>query len=123
MSTRAYSTDLRTRVIRYIESGNSQRAAAKLFSVSKSAVNQWWRRYQTEGGLEAKPKLGRKGKFDQKSLEEYVKKHPNSTLKEIGIVFKVSGVSIWKRLKKLGFNYKKKRLPMWRQTKKSDPIT
>jgi transposase len=122
MSTKAYSTDLRTRIINYIKLGNSQRGASKLFSVSKSAVNRWWKRYETEGCLNAKPKLGSKGKFDQKSLEEYVKEHPDSTLKEIGTVFKVSGVSIWRRLKKLNFNYKKKRSPMWKQTKTSDPL-
>ena len=120
MSTKAYSTDLRTRVIRYIEEGNTQRATSRLFSVSKSAVQRWWQRYQEEGSLKARVQLGSKGRVDQKALELYVKKNPNKTLKEIGNAFNVSGVSIWKRLKKLGFTYKKKRSPIWKQTKKND---
>lgn len=123
MSTKAYSRDLRTRVIGYIEKGNTQRAASKLFNVSKSAVNRWWNRYINEGSLESKLKLGSKGKVDQKDLENYVKMHPNKNLGEIGEVFQVSGVAIWKRLKKLGFSYKKKRSPMWKQMKKNELST
>ncbi len=110
MSTRAFSTDLRIRVIRYIEEGNTQRMAAQLFKVSKSAVNRWWKRYKEEGSLQAKPKIGSIGKIDQKVLEEYVKKHPNKTLREIAENFKVTGAAIWRRLKKLGFSYKKRSL-------------
>jgi transposase len=123
MSTKAYSGDLRTRVIRYIEGGNTQLAASKLFSVSRSAVSRWWIRYINEGSLESKPKLGSKGKIDQKELENYVKTYPNKRLSEIGENFKVSGVAIWKALKKLGFSYKKKRSPMWKQVKKNEPST
>ena len=123
MSTKAYSKDLRTRVIGYIEEGNTQRAASKLFSVSKSGVSGWWNRYINEGSLASKPRLGSKGKVDQKDLENYVKTYPNQKLSEIGEAYNVSGVAIWKRLKKLGFSYKKKRLPMWKQMKKNEPST
>ena len=123
MSTKAYSKDLRTRVIGYIEEGNTQLAASKLFHVSKSAVNRWWTRYIKEGSLETKPKLGSKGKVNQQDLENYVQAHPNKKLSEIGEAFKVSGVAIWKGLKKLGFSYKKKRSPMWKQMKKKETST
>ena len=123
MSTKAFSGDLRIRVIRYIEEGNTQRMASKLFDVSTSAVNRWWKRYKEEGSSQAKRKIGSKGKIEQKDLEEYVKKHPNQTLGEIAEKFKVTGVAIWKRLKKLGFSYKKKCSPTWKQMKKSDPCT
>lgn len=123
MGIKTFSRDLRVRVIQYIEEGHTQRMASKLFKVSKSAVNRWWKRYQEEGSLEAKRKLGSKGKIDQKELEEYVKKNPYQTLAEIAANFEVTGVAIWRRLKKLGFSYKKKRSPTWKQMKKSDPCT
>ena len=90
MSTKAYSKDLRTRVIGYIEEGNTQRAASKLFHVSKSAVNRWWTRYIKEGSLETKPKLGSKGKVNQQDLENYVQAHPNKKLSEIGEAFNLN---------------------------------
>ncbi|MBA8667137.1 IS630 family transposase, partial [Holosporaceae bacterium 'Namur'] len=35
-----YSLDLREKVIRYLEAGNSQRDAAKVFNLSKTTVNK-----------------------------------------------------------------------------------
>lgn len=121
MSTKSYSTDLRIRVINYIKAGNSQRGASKLFSVSKSAVNRWWGRYEQEKSFSAKPKLGSKSKISSEEIEAFVEKNPSKTSIEIGLNFGLSKSAIQKRLQKLGFRYKKKRLPMWKQMKKSDP--
>jgi transposase len=123
MRIKTFSKDLRVRVIQYIEEGNTQLKASKLFKVSKSAVNRWWKRYQEEGSFEARRKIGSKGKIDQKELEQYVRKHPDETLAQIAANFKVTGVAIWRRLKKLGFSYKKKRSPTWNQMSKSDRCT
>jgi transposase len=123
MSTKAYSTDLRTRVINYIKSGNSQRGASTLFSVSKSAINRWWKRYREEGSLSAKPKLGSKSQVSTKTLETFVTQNPCKTLKEVGLHFGLGKSTIQKRLQDLGFRYKKKRSPMWKQTNKKDPFT
>ena len=45
----AYSIDLRKKVISFIEEGNSQLLATKLFKLNKATVNRWWLRYKTEG--------------------------------------------------------------------------
>lgn len=115
MSTKAFSTDIRIRVIRYIESGKSQASASLLFSVSKSAVSRWWIRYKHDKQVTAKPKLGSKGKIDVGALKEYVTANPDKNLVEIGATFKVSNCAIYKRLKALGFSYKKKPSPTWKQ--------
>lgn len=121
MNTKAYSEDLRIRVIDSIKTGNSQRGVSRLFNVSKSAVNRWWKRYQEEGILRAKPKLGSKSKVSAQDLETYVNENPCKTLKEIGAHFGLKRSTIQKRLQKLGFRYKKKPSPIWKQTSKKDP--
>ena len=120
MSTKAYSTDIRIRVIKHIESGKSQVSASLLFSISKSAVSRWWIRYKNEKQIAAKPKLGSKGKIDVKALREYVAMNSDKNLAEIGARFKVSNCAIYKRLKALGYSYKKKPIRMWKQTKKKE---
>ena len=114
---RAYSKDLRIRVIEHIESGGSQKSACEIFKVSKSAVSRWWIRYKEEGIIAAKAVGGSKGKVDCEKLSGYVIANSDKTLAEIGLYFGVSACAIQKRLKKLGFSYKKKRLPMWKQNK------
>lgn len=123
MNTKAYSEDLRIRVINAIKSGKSQRGVSKLFSVSKSAVNRWWNSYKEGGILSAKPKLGSKSKVSAQELETFVNQNPCKTLKEIGAHFGLKSSTIQKRLQKLGFRYKKKPSPMWKQTNKSNPLS
>lgn len=121
--TKQYSVDLKERVIEYIKLGNDQKAAAKIFMVSKSSVNRWWIRYKEEGAIEPKLRLGSKGKIDPQQLKSYVESNEDKTLAEIAGVFKASICSVYRRLKKLGFSYKKKPLPMWKQMKKSEKDT
>ena len=120
MKKHQYSVDLRERVINHIKLGNDQLTTSKVFKISKSSVSRWWIRYQTEGVITPKPRLGSKGKIDPAKLRIYVEAHENKTLAEIGAVFSASICSIYRRLKKLGFSYKKKSSPTWKQTKKSE---
>ena len=120
MSTKAYSIDLRSRVIDYIKIGNNQRIASKIFKVSKSAISRWWNRYKEEGTIKPKAKLGSKGKVNPEHLKDFVGVNPDKTLAETGNHFGVSACSIYRRLKKLGFSYKKKPLAIWKQVKKND---
>jgi transposase len=122
MTTKAYSNDLRLRVIEYLKLGNSQKSAVTLFLVGRNAVSRWWRRYQEEGVSVFRARGGSKGKLDPLQLEEYVKSNPDKTLEEIGKVFGVSGCAIHKRLKSLGFSYKKKTLSIWKQIKKKEKL-
>jgi transposase len=106
MSTSPYSTDLRKKVIEYIEAGNSQSSAAKVFAINISTVNRWYIRYRREGNYLPKQRPGAKSKIDQKALEDYVLNNPNSRLCDMAKIFGVSlwGVRYW--LKKLGFTFK-----------------
>ena len=93
---RAYSNDLRRRIIERIEKGEqSQREIAESFSVSKSFIEKMWQRYRTTGSFEAKPHAG----GNTRLLKEYeevirgeVKERPDITLAELAEkVSKASG--------------------------------
>jgi len=123
MSTSPYSLDLRKKVIRYIEQGNSQVSAAKLFDLNLSTVNRWYLRYKKEGHYHPRKRLGAKSKIDPKVLESYVNSNPDSKLKDLAKKFGISlwGINYW--LKKLGFSFKKKPFPTWKQMKKDGQNT
>lgn len=107
MSTSPYSEDLRKKVINYIEKGNSQRAAAKIFDIHKNTISRWKVRKRKEGTILAKARVGFKSKVDKQKLEEFVKSNPNVKLRDIGKEFGITGSQAGRILKKLGFSYKK----------------
>ena len=115
-----YSLDLREKVIIFIKQGNSQKLATQVFNLNKATVNRWWLRHKKEGHVNPRKHLGSKSKIDKSQLIKYVQSNANCRLSDLGLIFKVSGESIYYCLKKLGFSYKKKRLPMWKQVKKRD---
>jgi transposase len=57
---RAYSLDLRERVVRFVEAGRSCHAAATHFSVSVSFIVRLMRAFRTTGSLAPKPSGGRR---------------------------------------------------------------
>jgi transposase len=58
---RAYSIDLRERVVSSVRSGRSCRATAAVFGVSVASVVKWAARFRQTGCLAAKPMGGRRG--------------------------------------------------------------
>lgn len=119
----AYSIDLRKKVIKFIEEGNSQQSATKIFSLNKATVNRWCQRYKKEGHVNPRINLGSKPKIDKFELKRYVDANPDSRLYDMSLKFKVSVNAIHRWLKKLGYSYKKKPLPMWKQARKSELST
>lgn len=51
---RAYSTDLRERVIAAVSGGSSRREAAEQFDVSPSSAVRWLQRWRDDGSVHAK---------------------------------------------------------------------
>jgi transposase len=58
---RAYSLDLRERVVAAVSAGKSCRAVAAVFKVSVASVVKWSQRYRATGSAAAKPVGGRRG--------------------------------------------------------------
>ena len=111
---------LREKVIKFLEAGNSQKVASKVFKLSPTTVNIWNVRYKKEGHYQPRKRIGARPSIDKNDFIKYVEENPNTKTEDIGKKFGISasGVRYW--LKQLGFSYKKKPLPMWKLIQKSD---
>ena len=120
MRTSPYNKDLREKVIKYLESGNSQSTATVLFKLNPSTISRWWLRYKREGHYEARVRIGKKPRVNEKELQKYMELNPSFKASDMGKYFGMSGAGAIYWLKKLGYSYKKKPLPTWKQKKKDD---
>ena len=113
---RAYSQDLRERVMAAVESGTGAYAAASIFQVSVSYIYKALGRRRRTGETGAKPHAGGpkpKLAAHDEALRARVLRAPDATLAELqawlmaerGI--KVSVGCLWKRLRRLGLTRKK----------------
>ncbi len=123
MSTRAYSQDLRERVVEYMEKGGNVAEAKVLFGISSYPIHCWLKRKKEEGHFRARKRGGSMANMDFEELKKYIERHPESKLEELGKVFKMSGSGVRYWLKKLGYTYKKSRTPMWKLVRKNEPLT
>lgn len=84
---KAYSDDLRLRIIEMIQVNElSQSAIAEHFSVSLPFVEKLWHRFRTTGSYQAKPHAGGVKRFlkaDEQLIRELVKAQPDQTLAEL----------------------------------------
>ena len=115
---RCLSEDLRVRVIRAIEGGQSRRAAAARFGVSITSAIRWMRAYLEDGRAGAKPQGGdqRSGRIEAQAgfLMQVVGEMPDMTLSELrerlieerGETFAIS--TIHQFFRRHGVSYKKR---------------
>jgi transposase len=110
---KAYSNDLRERVIRASERGEAPLSIAKRLEVGFGWVYSILRRYRTTGSYEALPRnAGMKPKLSTSDLEhlrQTVQEYPDATLEELKdkTEFTVSIATICRALKKLNLPLKK----------------
>jgi transposase len=81
---RAYSQDLRERVITAVLGGQSRHAAAKQFKVSASSAIRWLQRWQATGEVAAKPTGGSTSPLEEHEAEllALANEKPDLTLDE-----------------------------------------
>ena len=114
---RAYSLDLRDRVVAAVENGTPCRAVAGTFGVSPASVVKWSQRFRASGSAAAKP-MGGKRPFALTDERDWllgrIAAKPDITLRalvselaERGI--KVSLYAVWHFLDKEDISFKKKR--------------
>ena len=101
----AYSTDLRKRVLDFINNGGSKVAAERTFDVSRRTIYNW---LEAEDPLTCE-KPGPKGPrhIDYDALRQHVADFPDSTLDERAKHFDVSTHGIFYALAKLNITRKK----------------
>ena len=113
---RAYSEDLRRKIVEAIERGVSKAGAARLFGVSLSSVKRYARIANRGDSLKPKNGGGRPPKIDEtaeKLLEEDVKERPAATVSdrrrflELLVSEPLSDSTVRRLLKRLGYSRKK----------------
>lgn len=117
---RAYSEDLREKVISRIMSGCSKREAAKVFNIGEATVYNWLKLHK-EGSLKPKKRTDYPRKVDEQKLRDYVELNPDHTLTQIGSALNLKFQTVGKWLKRLKITRKKRQRFTKNGMKKSGP--
>lgn len=114
---RAYSNDLRERVVGAVEAGSSARAAGRLFGVSESTAVKWIARWRRTGSAAAK----RMGGYVRSPLDDHaalvlglIAERPDLTIEEVRAALHERGISaghgsVWRFFARHGMSFKKNR--------------
>ncbi len=113
---RAYSVDLRERIVAAVAAGEAQAAVVRRFSVSVATIRNYLRLRRETGGLAPRPRLGDRpeiGTEQYPALLAQLRASPDATLEwhcatwatEQGQVVSVS--TMWRTTQRLGWTYKK----------------
>lgn len=113
---KAYSEDLRRRVVAAMTTGRSCREVGAAFDVAPSTAGNWYRRYRRESSHAARPMGGdRRSKLLEQAgwIGEQLAETPELTLGEVRSNLARRGVdvsyaSVWRTVRKLGLRHKKK---------------
>jgi transposase len=113
---RAYSTDLRERIVRVVAEGRPMKEAARRFGVSVSAVKRYVVRQQETGSLERTPIPGcprQIGPDQEAILLARLEAAPDATVLEHCAWWaehqgqQVSEATMWRAMRRLGWTHKK----------------
>jgi transposase len=115
---RAYSQDLRIRLVRYVEGGVSARSAAKIFGVSESSAIKWMQRWRREKSVAPNPMRGHRRRFLDGYADwllELIEAKTDITLDEIRAKLEKRGMrvslwTVWSFYDRHNVSFKKKRL-------------
>lgn len=112
---RAYSQDLRDRVLTAAHAGVTHRAVAQRFAVGESTVRGWLRRERRTGSRAPKPHAGGGAPtVDAAALGALVAERNDRTLAELANALRertgrtVGVMSVWRACRRLGLARKKK---------------
>ena len=112
--TRAYSMDLRERVVAAVGDGQSCRQVSALFRVSVSSVVKWAQLARSTGSPAPKPVGGRRG-CERDWLLGRLAEKPDLTLHALLGELRDRGVTVscdtlWRFLREAGISFKKNRV-------------
>ena len=113
---RAYSLDLRERVVAAVAGGQSCRAVATRFGVSVASVVKWSQRFRATGSAAAKPMGGRRRSSlagERAWLLARLDAVPDLTLRGLVAALRARGVmtsygAVWRLVHGAGLSFKKK---------------
>ena len=114
---RAYSTDLKERLVRAVANGQPMREAARRFGVAVTTVKRAVVQERETGSLERKPIPGyprRIGPEQEAALRARLEADPNATVLEHCAWWaeqygqQLSEATMWRAIRRLGWTHKKK---------------
>jgi transposase len=112
--TKAYSLDLRRRVIAAVEGGASRREAAERFEISESSAIRWLRRWTSSGIATADPQGGSRSPLEDHAswLLALIAAQPDLTLEEIVAAMHKQGIAgsrtaVWRFFERHEITFKK----------------
>jgi transposase len=126
---RAYSLDLRERIVRAVDQGRSQREAARLFGVGVSSVKRYLQQRTRTGQLARRPIPGGPRKIHREQeavLRARVQEAPAATLAELAAWWlatqgqHLSVPTLSRALKRLGLTRKKGRWGLANATRRRE---
>lgn len=112
---KAYTDDLRKRIIKSRESGHSAEETAKRYDLGKRSVERYWKNYLATGTFRKKDRAAKSSVLDKHkdALMGWIDNDPSLTLDELKdlcqekLNISITSQAIWYRLKKYGLSYKK----------------
>lgn len=117
---KAYSLDLRHRVVAAYRSGQEASDVAKRFGVCIPSVYRWEKLLEETGALHPLYKPGDRSSItDDKAFLDFAEAHAHSTLTQMADAWgdKVSIFAVSRKLKKLGITRKKRPMAIKNATK------
>jgi transposase len=123
---KAYSYDLRQKVIQAIElDGLKKSEASELFNISRNTINLWFQLKEETGDLKEKPRQGgfKTGKItDWENFREFVSQNGDKTQAEMAQLWEgeISARTISRALQKIGFTRKKKLMATRKEMKSNE---
>ena len=115
---RAYSPDLRAKILAAVDSGMTLREAARVFGVGTTTIKRYARQRRLTGSLEPRRHPGRLPKIrphEQEALRAQLAMHPTAVLTEHCTLWEASHgtrlsiMSMSRAIRKLGWTRKKDR--------------
>jgi transposase len=115
---RAYSLDLRERIVAAVEDGHSRSEVARLFGVSRRTVGRYVRQQAETADLRARPIPGRQRAIaaeQEAQLTAQLQAHSSATLEQHRQLWaettgvRVSVATMFRAINRLGWTWKKKR--------------
>lgn len=108
-----YSYDLRERVIKCIDSGESVMKVSRLFNISRKVIFDWKKLRKLTGDIKYKTGYHKGPAHKITDLEvfrKFIEDNNDKSSKELAQIWpeKVSASTIIKCIRRLGFSYKKK---------------
>lgn len=113
---KAYSNDLRERVVAAVEAGDSCRMVAARFGVSVSSVVKWSQRWRATGSVTPDKMGGYRPILLEPHRDfilEQMRQSPHMTIRSLQHMLAARGVqvshdSVWRFLRREGLSFKKK---------------